>query len=179
MTQDISYFESGYIDATYFAYTADAEVLDVGSFGMDISASVIRSTSVEITATFTQTVSIKHFEGTDLFAFSNAQLAAEVSRIRDNNVQASTTFSVAVDATRTRNISASEEALFVIAIGNSRTRNNEAAVNAAFSLACTAIRSIRVVASPQVQGQIIAPTGTVLQVDLYPNYSQVTLSQPE
>lgn len=179
MVQDISYFESGYIDASYFAYTADAEVLDVGSFSMDVGASVIRSTSVEIAVSFVQTVSVRHFEGTDLFAFSDAQLAAEVDRIRDNNIQASTSFSVGIDATRSRNISASEEASFVIAIGNSRTRNNEAAVNAAFSLTCTAIRAIRIIAEPQVQGQIIAPTGTVLQVDLYPNYSQVTLSLPE
>lgn len=179
MVQDISYFEQGYIDASYFAYTADAEVLEVGSFGMNVGASVIRGTSVEIAVSFVQTVVVRHLEGTDLFAFSDAELVAEVARIRDNNLQASVAFTIATDAKRTRNISASEEASFVIAIGNSRTRDNEAAVQAAFSLACTAIRSIRVVASPQVQGQIIAPTGTILQVDLYPNYSQVTLSQPE
>lgn len=179
MTQDISYFEQGYIDASYFASIADAEVLDVGSFGMDVSASVIRGTSVEMTVSFVQTVSIQHLEGIDLFAFSEAALAIEVAAIRDNNIQASSAFSVAVDATRSRNINASEEAVFVIEIGAIRTRDNEAAVEAAFSLDCTAIRAIRVVASPQVQGQIIAPTGTILQVDLYPNYSQVTLSLPE
>jgi hypothetical protein len=179
MVQDISYFEQGYIDESYFAYIADAEVLDVGSFSMDTSASVIRGTSVEIAVSFVQTVVIRHLEGTDLFAFSDAKLLAEVDRIRDNNIQASLAFTIATDAKRSRNISASEEASFVIAISNSRKRDNEAAAQAAFSMTVTAIRAIRISASSQVQGQIIAQTGSILQTDLYPNYSQVTLSQPE
>lgn len=178
MTQDIFYYEAGYIDDSYFVYTADAEVLDVGSFTMDVSCGVIKQSQAELVVEVTTTVVVKHFEGTDLFAFSDSALAADVDRIRDNNIEASAAFDIAVDAVRGIYVSSQADSQFNVVVANLRIRNEEAAIEAAFSLTCTAIRAIRVIASPQVQGQFI-DNGVTLQQDLYPNYSQLTLSQPE
>ena len=87
------------------------------------------------TSTFTQTSTISDIRGADLFAFTNAQLAVEVSRIRDNNIDVSSVFTVSSIISRTRYITAEEDSQFSITVSNNRVRYSEAASSAAFSLA--------------------------------------------
>jgi len=113
-TQDISYFEAGYIDETYFTRIVEAEVT--------------------MTASFTQTVSVVETRVAELFAFSNAQLAAQVTRIRNNNVAVSGVFTVVANAAKSVYVLSQEDAAFALAVTNRRVRTTLAAVNAAFSL---------------------------------------------
>jgi hypothetical protein len=198
MTQDITYFEAGYIDNNYFVYTADAESSIATSASMSCAGGVIKHTQVTIDSAFNATMSVNPIRNEESLFVVTTSLEATPKRIRDNNIAASSAFSIAVSVSRTRYISASEDSAFTINISNSRVRNNEAAVNAAFSLtvqaqetsttpitaqvtstlSCTAIRAIRVLGDSLIQGQIIATTGAILQTDIYPNYAKITLAQP-
>ena len=143
------YFESGYLEASYFGtlaiassgvsftagvsaqgdiasvtgyYIPDYIVIDYFQSGLTVgnavlvasftSVSAVNKTANAIAAfavTFTQTATISHIEGADLFAFTNASIAVQVSRIRDNNIAVSAVFSIAVDGLRIR-LSAGDEA---------------------------------------------------------------------
>lgn len=147
------YFAEGYLPAGYFDYQGSSfslsaslikvgdNVSGIGSWSTSVStvitANVIRSGQLNITATFTQTATISHIEGAELFAFSNAQLEAAVRRIRDNNITASAAFSVAVDFVRTRTTSSDQADLFTFSAINARSRDFDSAQSAAFSLAAT------------------------------------------
>lgn len=153
---DITYFESGYIDDSYFTYTADGIALEVGQATMTVSAGVIRSAQVTLVVTTTVQVSVYHVEGTSLFAFTNAQLAVQVQAIKRTNIAMSSTFSIATDASRQRNISATEPSVFSITIVGVRPRTYSAAVNAAFSLRATATTATR----PQITPFAYTSTNT-------------------
>lgn len=104
----------------------------VTSFG-NKTVSVISAMSAQ----FTQTATISHFEGADLFAFSNAAIAVQVSRIRDNNIAASSVFSVATDFVVKRNADADVDALFSAIIAGLRSRDFNLETQAAFSFVCS------------------------------------------
>jgi hypothetical protein len=110
---DISYFEAGYIDETYFTRIVEVECA--------------------MTATFTQTVVTVSRVDVELFAFNNAQLAAEVTRIRSNNIAVSSVFTVVANAAKSVYVLSQEDAAFALAVNNNRVRTTLAAVNAAFS----------------------------------------------
>lgn len=131
---DLYYYESGYIDASYFVYTADAEAVIESSSTLTATVGVIKEAQVTLTVTTSVTATLSHIYGADLFAMSSAALAAEVSRIRDNNIAVSSVFSISTDASRTVNVSSSEDDSFNITITNARLRATEAAIDAAFSL---------------------------------------------
>lgn len=131
---DLLYYESGYIDDSYFVYTADAESLEAGSFSMTATVGVIREAAAELAVTTEIQATISHINGADLFAMSNAALEAAVNRIRDNNIEASSAFSLATDGARIRYVSAEEDAAFSMTADNLRVRYDEAALDAAFSL---------------------------------------------
>ena len=156
MTQDLYYYESGYLtpDTGYFTYVADAEAAISSAstftvqadkikkatatfataFSQSVSTGAIRNSSSTLASNFTQITYASRTEGFDLYAFANAALAADVKRLRDNNIQASTAFSVATSGLRVRYISAQADSEADITAVNQRVRYNEAAVNAAFSL---------------------------------------------
>jgi hypothetical protein len=91
-----------------------------------------------ISAQFTQTATISHIEGADLFAFSNAAIAVQVSRIRSTNITASSVFSVATDFVVKRNADADVDALFSAIINGLRSRDTNLETQAAFSFDATA-----------------------------------------
>jgi len=134
---DLYYIEQGYIEDSYFVYTADAAAVVTCEFTCTVAIGVIKPLAATLTSEFTQTCVISHIEGADIFAFSEAQLAVEVSRIRDINVSMSGVFSAAIDASRTRYLSSEEDAYFTVDIDILRYRNEEAALTTAFSLTCT------------------------------------------
>jgi len=151
------YFVEGYLPVDYFVFEGNAingqyslsalltqvgePVFAIGAFASitttTASVNVIASGASNIAATFTQSSTISHIEGADLFAFSNAQLEAAVRRIRDNNITASAVFSVAVDVTRTRNTSSDDSAQFSFTANTVRSRDYASSQSAAFSLAGT------------------------------------------
>lgn len=138
---DLYYYDDGYFDPAlgYFVYTADAQSNQTSTATITCDATkiaggvaVFGSGSWNTGATLSCTLS--NLYGADLFAFSDAALTAQVSRLRDNNISASSAFSVATDVSRTRNYSSDEAADFTITVANQRVRFNEAAIDAAFSL---------------------------------------------
>ena len=137
MTQDLNYYESGYIETGYYTYTADAESQVQTTATLTVSVGRIQSTTVSINSSFSQSCIISHIEGADLFAFAEASLAAQIDRIRDNNILVSAVFSAAIDGTRGIYVSAQADSIFSIDIYNTRIRNEEVATNAAFSISAT------------------------------------------
>lgn len=131
---DQLYYESGYVVDGYYVYTADAESAQSSAFAVTAVIGVIKNGAAEMTSTFTQTSTISHIYGADLFAFTEAALAVEVSRIRDNNIAVSAAFTIATDASRTRTYSSEDSAAFDLVAINLRVRFEEAAVSAAFSM---------------------------------------------
>lgn len=171
---DELYFESGYLEASYFVYVANATAgftpyiaegylpadffEDRGSFaaifcdaeivvGMlleaqaflsgtfSINAGVQRflTTSIALTSSFTQTAIGTRGKDTDLFAFSDAAISVQVSRIRGTNITASSVFSVAVDFVVKRNADADVDAIFSAIINGLRSRDTNLQTQAAFS----------------------------------------------
>lgn len=162
---DQFYYESGYIDASYFVYTADAAAavsasagiscdatkivggVTVNAFGnwtstcaMSTDANRVTDTSVSLTSTFTQSAMISDIRGVDIFAFSDAAISTTVSRIRDNNIALSGTFNVATSVNRIRIYSSDDAAAFGIVADNLRVRYEDAALSAAFSMSADLTR---------------------------------------
>jgi hypothetical protein len=198
MTQDISYFEIGYIDESYFVRLADAESAISTSSTMSCAGGVIKQGQIAVTGAFNTNLVANPIRNDQSILTVTTTLEATPKRIRDNNIAVSSAFSIATSGSRIRYINAQEDAAFTVSIGNSRVRNNQAAVTAAFSstltvretsglaanltttstLEATAIRAIRIIGDSTVQGQIISPTGAIVQTDIYPNYAKVTLALP-
>lgn len=198
MTQDISYFEVGYIDESYFVRVANADSAISTSASMSVTCGVIKQAVVTIDSAFTTSMVANPIRNEDIALSVTTALDATPKRIRDNNVAVSSVFNIATSASRIYNVGSSEEAVFDITAVNTRTRDSEAAITAAFSstltaritaneeislsttstLTATAIRAIRVIGDSTVQGQIISTSGAILQTDIYPNYAKVTLAQP-
>lgn len=162
---DQFYYESGYIDESYFVYVADAESIQSSQFTQTCDASVLAGGAVvegsgswlgnatvntagqliaggasTMTAQFVQSAMISHIEGADLFAMNSAALTAQVSRIRNNNIQVSGAYTLAASVARTRWFSGSMDAAVDAAIVNSRVRYDQADMSSAFSI--TAIGNI-------------------------------------
>jgi hypothetical protein len=142
------YFTDGYFTRTGFVFSINcvAGVQILGQAQISASASTstaagrINQFAIALTATFTQSGTISHIEGADLFAFSNAQLEAAVRRIRDNNITASAVFSVATDTTRIRNTAGDDSAQFSFTATTVRSRDYASSQSAAFSLAANTFR---------------------------------------
>jgi hypothetical protein len=167
MTQDLYYYESGYIDESYFVYVADAESLVSSSFVQSCEITKVVSTGVTINASgdwngvdsltaiiskivslssglvfqFSQTVTISNLKGADLFAFGEAAIAIQVSVIRTTNIQVTGAYTVTANAERTRYISGSIDSIVNFSASALRTRNLEAAHSAAFSLTADAFKT--------------------------------------
>jgi hypothetical protein len=130
---DNLYYESGYIDENYFVYTADAscDASSVSSLG--ISVSKITNASIELVVQCELNSTISHIEGADLFAFSDAQLAIEVSRIRETNIEVTSAYTITANAERTLYLSGNLDSFSAIDTDFNRFRNSIAAIDAAFS----------------------------------------------
>jgi hypothetical protein len=96
--------------------------------------------NVNLNCEFTQTATISHIEGSDMFAFTEAQIAVQVDRIRDTNIEVSDVFSIATDVVRYRDIASDSVSESTITIGNQRILNFQSAVQGAFSISANGIR---------------------------------------
>jgi len=131
---DISYFEAGYIDETYFTRVTDTEVPLNTQITSTCSASVIRGAAVVMAVSFTQTASAVERSLLELFAFTNAQLTAAAGRIRNANIAVTGVFTVAASGAKTVYVLSQEDSAFALAVAASRLRTSQAATSAAFSL---------------------------------------------
>lgn len=160
------YYLDGYIDDGYFESIKEAscQVLSyvsvyallekvqgevkefdaalVGEFAQACQGGVIFDVSADMSAEFTSTTVLSNIYGADLFAFTDALLEAQVSVIRDNNVEVSSVFDVATDFVRYRDDSVDAAALFDAIINGLRSRDTTMETQAAFSLTCTAERFV-------------------------------------
>ena len=136
---DLYYIEEDYYNPSlgYFVYTADAAAAIASSATMSVSGDKVVEAAATMSATFTQSASITHIEGVDLFAFTNAALAAQVSRIRDSNISVSAVFSAAIDVSRIQQVNADQSAQFSFTTTVVRSRDFASQQSAAFSLAAT------------------------------------------
>ena len=130
---DISYFEAGYIDETYFTRVTDTEVPLSTQVTATCEVSVIRGVVVVMAVAFTQTASAVEQSLLELFAFTNAQLTAAAGRITRYNVALTSSTVLAVQATRIVYVISQEDAQFTMAVANRRVRTSTAAPVAAFS----------------------------------------------
>jgi hypothetical protein len=136
-----SYFEDDYTQpqgsqfsifcAVVFQEEAAAALVSQSTFSTtgNITVSVISAMSAQ----FTQTATISHIEGADLFALSEAAIAIQVSRIRSTNITASSVFNVATDFVVERNADADVDAIFSAIINGLRSRDVYLETQAAFS----------------------------------------------
>ena len=139
-TIEVDKIISGSIDLTAdFDLTASVGLIVNSACGIEnpsevtVIGSVIRGAQVELSSEFTQTATISHIEGADLFAFAEAQLAIEVRRLRDNNIETSAVFDIGTDAVRTVFIAAAADSQTASVIDASLSRGLETAVTAVFS----------------------------------------------
>ena len=158
---DELYIEDNYFaNDGYFVYIAEAEASTSGQFTATCSANVFvladasavlssqSSSSIQadrfagceahFTSTFTQSTTLSNIYGADLFAFSDAQLAAQANVIREYNLATSGIFDIATDYVRYR---ASESAFsdeFTFAGSAERSRDASMSTAAAFSFNCLA-----------------------------------------
>jgi hypothetical protein len=158
---DLYYIEEGYYDAGYYVYTAvaastinsafsqscDAEKITsgvtvnaTGSFNSEgtssFQATKIANGVADFTASFTQSSTISHIHGSDLFAFSDAAIAVQVDRIRDNNIAATSVFNIATSVERIQQGDADADAIFSAIINGLRSRDVNLDAQAAFSFDC-------------------------------------------
>lgn len=148
------FIEEGYIDVNYFEdYSVQSslsciaqivvgqEVIAQGSWSSPASLTIAVSKLVQASSSLsvnTQSTVIGSLtREIDLYAFGEAAIAAQVQRIRDNNLAVSAVFSVAIDATRVRYIDSAEDALFDFDVINERSRGFNLETQAAFSLSVT------------------------------------------
>jgi hypothetical protein len=141
MTRQVTdqlYIDLGYLTPEdYYTYQAEAAVTQAASAAMTVTAGVIQQGASAMTVTATQVATISHIEGADLFAFTEAQIAVQIDRIRNNNIEVSSQFSAATDVSRIIHLSSDEfSAATIFVSDNIRVRYYEAASSAAFSLTC-------------------------------------------
>jgi hypothetical protein len=192
---DEFYFESGYVEAKYFVYVAnatagftpyiaegylpadffedrgsfaaifcDAEIVVgmlleaqaslFGTFSINAGAQRFLTTSIALTSSFTQTAIGTRGKDTDLFAFSDAAISVQVSRIRGTNITASSVFSVAIDFVVERSADADVDAIFSAIINGLRSRDTITQTQAAFSFDVSANVITGVAATATVQSTV-------------------------
>jgi hypothetical protein len=144
------YIAEGYLPTDFFedrgsfsAIFCDAEIvvgmlLEAQAYlssliTLDVIAYKLTDTTAALNCEFTQTAIGTRGQDTDLFAFTDAAIAVEVSRIRDNNIATSAVFDVAVDFVVVRSADANVDALFSAIISGLRSRDVNLETQAAFS----------------------------------------------
>jgi hypothetical protein len=118
----------------YYVYTAEAQGAITSQSTISCDAVKIVESAAEFTSQFTQTATISHIEGADLFAFSEAELAAIAARIRFFNLETLSAFDIATDYGLIKQGASTEAADFALAISAELSRGFDIDMSAAFSL---------------------------------------------
>jgi hypothetical protein len=111
----------------------EAQAFLSGTFSINAGVQRFLTTSIALTSSFTQTAIGTRGQDTDLFAFSDAAISVQISRIRSTNITVSSVFSVATDFVVKRNADADVDAIFSAIINGLRSRDTITQTQAAFS----------------------------------------------
>lgn len=144
------YYQEGYYSQGYYQergsiFTMTAELERVGqdvfasgdftvSTTIDITTSVIKDCSASLTVETSVNAILSNINGADLFAFSEAALAAQAEVIRETNIELSTQFDVATTAVRGIYVSAQADSYVDVFSAGNINAGLEAATTAAFSM---------------------------------------------
>ena len=120
------YFVNGYIEGRSAKATVSCQVTRA------------RSATATFVSEFQQTTQARLISDINLFAFGDAAIGVQVSRIRGNNIAASTVFNVATDFVVKRNGDADVDAIFSAIIAGLRSRDVNLQTQAAFSFVSSA-----------------------------------------
>jgi hypothetical protein len=135
---------------------------------------LIKDAFAELSVSVSLSGTISHIEGADLFAFSESQLALEVSVIRDNNISASVAFDIATDGRVFRDLASAPVSLFDFVAANERSRAFQMETQTAFSLTADAVSTLSAITNTLSEFALDS-TGlkvTVTSADLSAEFSQ-------
>ena len=101
-------------------------------FASELASVVSQSTSIsktvsavsEMSSSFAQTATISHIHGSDLFAFSDAAIAVQYNRLRDNNIDVSDVFSINLDYIKIIQNQSDLTDTFISSISGERSRES-------------------------------------------------------
>ena len=169
------YYQDGYFTTGYFTPTTGSNftlicVTGVDHFGVaalsaSASASVvvgkIAQANVSLTVTVSQSTTISHIEGADLFALTDAQLAIVVARLRDTNTAASSNFNIATDFVRTLTGSGEIASQFATSQSAINLRGFDSQQSAAFSLTAGVVKTVDITKTLSLQFSQTSSVGTV------------------
>jgi hypothetical protein len=138
------YYATGYYEqrGSQFFLTAELEIVgeDVFATGTWISEATMAITVAKtanaesiMAVEFVQTALGARDRDIDLFAFSDAAIAVEISVTRTTNIELSLVFDIATDGRRFRDVAAAEESLFDFDAVIERSREFNIETQAAFS----------------------------------------------
>ena len=164
---------------------------------VDSQVSVVTDTETAIQTSTNLDCTVKVTRDLDISLASEVQVSAINYRIKQFSIEETSAFSPSISCNVTVNPFANLESAFSFNINLSKTitfnvdanaqssltvntnviSSNSSTMVSQSSLTALGIRSVRFITT-NVQGQIISPTGNILQTDIYPNYSQVSLAQP-
>lgn len=150
---DDLYFEQGYIEQGYFIaiFNANADLLSeftlesqptrslstnatlVSEVNVVASAGKLVDAAVSLQSEFIQSATISHIFGADLFAMSEAALAAVAERFRNYEITKDAVFDLAVDYLKIIQAQSDAEAAFIQAVSSQRIRDQVLNATAAFS----------------------------------------------
>lgn len=115
------YFVNGYIERRSVAATVSCQVTRA------------RSATAAFVSEFQQTAQVRLITDINLFAFGDAAIGVQVSRIRATNIAVSAVFNIATDFVVERNGDADVDAIFSAIIAGLRSRDVNLQTQAAFS----------------------------------------------
>jgi hypothetical protein len=124
-------------DVVIIGTTKEFEIAVVSTVTNVTNAVKTVTVSSNLNTAFTQETIGSRGKDIDMFAFTDAAIAAQVNVIRDSEVTASTVFSVAADVARIRSLDSDASSDFAIIGLVERSRAVESQTQAAFSFAVT------------------------------------------
>jgi len=137
---DLYYIENGYYELGYFVYIADGASQLTSQSSVVCSSEVIRNASSTLEVTVSISAAITHIEGFDLFAFTDAAIAIQVDRLRENNIAVTDVFAINVDYIKVKQSESDLEDTFTSVINGIRNRESTISeFQVAFSFECSPI----------------------------------------
>jgi hypothetical protein len=174
---DQLYIETDYFTPEeYYVYIAEAEADTASEFSCSADVGIIKGTEVTITATFSiDNAVLSIIDGVDMFAFAEAQLAIEVSLIRDSEILTSSVFDTAIDFIRFFDGYADAQAEFGVDATAQRGLEFDLQTEAAFSFDATVELIAGLTSDFEVQSELTATISHIQGADIVADgFAEVT-----
>jgi hypothetical protein len=150
---DLDYFTP----EEYYVYVAEADSTPIVEATLSCDVGKIVESESDLTASFSQASTISHIHGADLFAMSEAELAALAERFRDNDINVDGVFDIGVDYIRVIQGLISADSTSDIVTIIDRIVNAASSLEAAFSIFTTEEKI--------VSGSVDLVSATSMQID--------------